>query len=150
MILFRWILFCLLWFWLFVFWVVESGWLCLFDNDYVSIWLCVDMFVNGEIWLLLDVKLENGWKIYWCVLGEGGVVFFIVWKGDMFEVSWFWLIFLCFDVVNIIIQGYYDEVIFLMIVCGMLLVILCGVLMLLICSNVCLLIDYFFFVMFIV
>lgn len=62
MILFRRILFCLLWLWLPVSWAAESGWLRSPDNDHASIRLRADTSANGETRLLLDVKLENGWK----------------------------------------------------------------------------------------
>ncbi len=67
----------------------ESGWLRSPDNDHASIRLRADTSANGETRLLLDVKLENGWKTYWRA-GEGGVAPSIARKGDMPEVSWFW------------------------------------------------------------
>lgn len=71
MILFRRILFCLLWLWLPVSWAAESGWLRSPDNDHASIRLRADTSANGETRLLLDVKLENGWKTYWRAPGKG-------------------------------------------------------------------------------
>lgn len=70
-------------------WAAESGWLRSPDNDHASIRLRADTSANGETRLLLDVKLENGWKTYWRAPGKGA------WrpiarKGDMPEVSWFW------------------------------------------------------------
>lgn len=62
MILFRRILFCLLWLWLPVSWAAESGWLRSPDNDHASIRLRADTSANGETRLLLDVnwkRLEN-------------------------------------------------------------------------------------------
>ncbi|CRJ22603.1 copper-sensitivity suppressor membrane protein B [Salmonella enterica subsp. enterica serovar Typhi] len=59
MILFRRILFCLLWLWLPVSWAAESGWLRSPDNDHASIRLRADTSANSETRLLLDVKLEN-------------------------------------------------------------------------------------------
>ncbi|EBZ8124558.1 TPA_asm: copper resistance protein, partial [Salmonella enterica] len=55
MILFRRILFCLLWLWLPVSWAAESGWLRSPDNDHASIRLRADTSANGETRLLLDV-----------------------------------------------------------------------------------------------
>ncbi|EFR7122474.1 DUF255 domain-containing protein [Salmonella enterica] len=142
MILFRRILFCLLWLWLPVSWAAESGWLRSPDNDHASIRLRADTSANGETRLLLDVKLENGWKNYWRAPGEGGVAPSIAWKGDMPEVSWFWPTPSRFDVANITTQGYHDEVTFPMIVRGTPPATLSGVLTLSTCSNVCLLTDY--------
>lgn len=48
MILFRRILFCLLWLWLPVSWAAESGWLRSPDNDHASIRLRADTSANGE------------------------------------------------------------------------------------------------------
>ena len=71
--LFRQALFCLLLLWLPVSWAAESGWLRSADNDHASVRLRADKTDSGETRLLLDVKLEEGWKTYWRSPGEGGV-----------------------------------------------------------------------------
>lgn len=70
-------------------WAAESGWLRSPDNDHASIRLRADTSANGETRLLLDVKLENGWKPTGARRGKGAWRP-IAWKGDMPEVSWFW------------------------------------------------------------
>lgn len=52
-------------------WAAESGRLRSPDNDHASIRLRADTSANGETRLLLDVKLENGWKTYWRAPGKG-------------------------------------------------------------------------------
>ncbi|SQC90802.1 Uncharacterised protein [Cedecea neteri] len=59
---FRQALLCLLMLWLPVSWAAESGWLQSPDNDHASVRLRADTSGNNETRLLLDVKLEKGWK----------------------------------------------------------------------------------------
>lgn len=68
---FRQTLCCLLLLWLPVSWAAESGWLRSPDNDHASVRLRADTSPEGETRLLLDVKLENGWKTYWRSPGKG-------------------------------------------------------------------------------
>ncbi len=64
-------------------WAAESGWLRSPDNDHASIRLRADTSANGETRLLLDVKLENGWKAYWRAPGKGRGA--LILEGDMPE-----------------------------------------------------------------
>ena len=52
-------------------WAAEPGWLRSPDNDHASVRLRADTSAGGETRLLLDVKLEDGWKTYWRSPGEG-------------------------------------------------------------------------------
>lgn len=66
-------LICLLLLWLPASWATESGWLRSPQNDHASVRLRADTSAQGETRLLIDVKLENGWKTYWRSPGEGGI-----------------------------------------------------------------------------
>lgn len=70
MTVFRQALLCLLLLWLPVAWAAEPGWLRSPDNDHASVRLRADTSSGGETRLLLDVKLEDGWKTYWRSPGE--------------------------------------------------------------------------------
>jgi hypothetical protein len=73
MTVFRQTLLCLLLLWLPVSWAAEPGWLRSPDNDHASVRLRADTSAGGETRLLLDVKLEDGWKTYWRSPGEGAL-----------------------------------------------------------------------------
>jgi suppressor for copper-sensitivity B len=142
MTVFRQALFCLLLLWLPVSWAAEPGWLRSPDNDHASVRLRADTSAGGETRLLLDVKLEDGWKTYWRSPGEGGVAPSVAWQGEMPVVDWFWPTPARFEVANITTQGYHDQVTFPMVVRGRSPATLNGILTLSTCSNVCLLTDF--------
>ena len=142
MTVFRQALFCLLLLWLPVSWAADIGWLRSPDNDHASVRLRADTSAEGQARLLLDVKLEDGWKTYWRSPGEGGVAPSVTWKGEMPAVDWFWPTPVRFEVANITTQGYHDKVTFPMVVHGTLPATINGVLTLSTCSNVCLLTDF--------
>lgn len=135
-------LLCLLLLWLPVSWAADIGWLRSPDNNHASVRLRADTAAGGETRLLLDVKLEDGWKTYWRSPGEGGVAPSIVWKDKMPAVDWYWPTPARFEVANITTQGYHDTVTFPMVVRGTTPATLNGVLTLSTCSNVCLLTDF--------
>ncbi|WP_411904535.1 protein-disulfide reductase DsbD domain-containing protein, partial [Salmonella enterica] len=99
-------------------WAAESGGRGWPDNDHASRRLRAVTSANGETRLLLDVKLENGWKTDWRAPGEGGVAPSIAWKVDMPEVSWFWPTPSRFDLSNSTTQGHHNELHFPRIVRG--------------------------------
>ena len=135
-------LICLLLLWLPATWAAESGWLRSPENDHASVRLRADTSAQDETRLLIDIKLENGWKTYWRSPGEGGVAPSIAWKGEMPAVDWFWPTPARFDVAGITTQGYHQQVTFPLTVRGPAPDRLAGVLTLSTCSNVCLLTDY--------
>ncbi|EIQ7157673.1 thioredoxin family protein [Citrobacter sedlakii] len=139
---FRQALICLLFLWLPVSWAAESGWLRSPQNDHASVRVRADTTAQGETRLLIDVKLENGWKTYWRSPGEGGIAPSIAWKENSPAVNWFWPTPARFDVAGITTQGYHQRVTFLLRVQGKAPATLAGVLTLSTCSNVCLLTDY--------
>lgn len=135
-------LICLLLLWLPASWAAESGWLRSPQNDHASVRLRADTSAQGETRLLIDVKLENGWKTYWRSPGEGGVAPAIAWQGEMPVVDWFWPTPDRFDVAGMTTQGYHKQVTFPLAVRGHTPDRIAGVLTLSTCSNVCLLTDY--------
>lgn len=139
---FRQALICLLILWLPVSWAAESGWLRSPQNDHASVRVRADTTAQGETRLLIDVKLENGWKTYWRSPGEGGIAPSIAWKENSPAVNWFWPTPARFDVAGITTQGYHQRVTFPLRVQGKAPATLAGVLTLSTCSNVCLLTDY--------
>lgn len=66
-------LICLLLLWLPASWAAESGWLRSPQNDHASVRLRADTSAQGETRLLIDVKLENGWKTYWRSPGKAAL-----------------------------------------------------------------------------
>lgn len=139
---FRQALICLLFLWLPASWAAESGWLRSPQNDHASVRVRADTTAQGETRLLIDVKLENGWKTYWRSPGEGGIAPSIAWKENSPAVNWFWPTPARFDVAGITTQGYHQRVTFPLRVQGKAPATLAGVLTLSTCSNVCLLTDY--------
>lgn len=140
--LFRQALLCLLLLWLPFSWAAEPGWLTSADNNHASVRLRADTGDSGETRLLLDVKLEEGWKTYWRSPGEGGVAPAIAWKNAMPAVEWFWPAPQRFDVGGITTQGYHDRVSIPMTTPGKPPAHIAGVLTLSTCKDVCLLTDY--------
>lgn len=139
---FRQALLCLFLLWLPATWAAESGWLTSPDNDHASVRLRADTSARGETRMLMEVKLEKGWKTYWRSPGEGGVAPSVAWRGEMPKVSWFWPTPQRFDVAGITTQGYHNSVAIPMVVSGKAPAAVGGVLTLSTCSNVCLLTDY--------
>lgn len=139
---FRQALCCLLLLWLPVSWAAESGWLRSPGNDHASVRLRADTSSQDETRLLLDVRLDKGWKTYWRSPGEGGVAPSIAWKGEIPDVRWFWPTPSRFDVGGITTQGYHDRVTFPLVIKGTAPESIAGVLTLSTCSNVCLLTDF--------
>jgi suppressor for copper-sensitivity B len=82
MTVFRQTLLCLLLLWLPVSWAAEPGWLRSPDNDHASVRLRADTSAGGETRLLLDVKLEDGWKTYWRSPGEGALRLYRLERGN--------------------------------------------------------------------
>lgn len=138
---FRRLLVCLLWLWLPVSQAADSGWLRAADNQHASVRLRAQSENSDTARLLLDVKLEKGWKTYWRSPGEGGIAPAIVWNTPL-DVTWHWPTPQRFDVAGISTQGYHDRVSFPLAIRGPLPQTLSGVLTLSTCSNVCILTDY--------
>ncbi|WP_447858465.1 protein-disulfide reductase DsbD family protein [Enterobacter ludwigii] len=142
MFIFRQMLLCLSLLWLSVSWATEDDWLRSPENNHASVRLRADTSAQGVTRLLLDVKLENGWKTYWRSPGEGGVAPAIRWDSEKLRVNWFWPTPSRFDVAGITTQGYHEAVSFPLSIQGKAPATITGVLTLSTCSNVCLLTDY--------
>lgn len=98
---------------------------------------------DGKIDILLDVKLDEGWKTYWRSPGEGGVAPEIVWSSPVETTDWKWPAPGRFDVAGVSTQGYMGDIVFpITVTSSDKLDKLSGVLTLSTCSNVCILTDY--------
>ncbi|EPL9571817.1 protein-disulfide reductase DsbD family protein [Providencia rettgeri] len=98
---------------------------------------------DGKIDILLDVKLDEGWKTYWRSPGEGGVAPEIVWSSPVETTDWQWPAPGRFDVAGVSTQGYMGDIVFpITVTSSDKLDKLSGVLTLSTCSNVCILTDY--------
>ncbi|WP_275075495.1 protein-disulfide reductase DsbD family protein [Providencia rettgeri] len=98
---------------------------------------------DGKIDVLLDVKLDDGWKTYWRSPGEGGVAPEIAWSSPVETIDWQWPAPERFDVAGVSTQGYMGDIVFPITVSSSdKLDKLSGVLTLSTCSNVCILTDY--------
>ncbi|WP_297201871.1 protein-disulfide reductase DsbD domain-containing protein [uncultured Pluralibacter sp.] len=138
---FRRLIVCLLWLWLPLSQAADSGWLRAADNSHASVRLRAGQNDSGDARLLLDIRLEKGWKTYWRSPGEGGIAPSIAWQQPV-NVTWRWPTPQRFEVAGISTQGYHGDVSFPMTVHGPLPTRLSGVLTLSTCSNVCILTDF--------
>lgn len=134
--------FCLLLLWLPVAWAADTGWLTSPDNSHAAVRIRADTQGSNNTQLLLDIKLEDGWKTYWRSPGEGGIAPSIRWGENQAPVQWFWPTPARFEVAGITTQGYHHQVTFPLQITGDATVPLEGILTLSTCSNVCLLTDY--------
>ncbi|TNV13114.1 protein-disulfide reductase [Buttiauxella sp. B2] len=140
--LFRQALFCLLLLWPPFSWAQETGWLHSTENNHASVRLRADASPQGESRVLLDVKLEEGWKTYWRSPGDGGVAPTISWHEPVRAADWFWPVPQRFDVAGITTQGYHNQVSIPMTLSGDVPKKIAGVLTLSTCKDVCLLTDF--------
>ncbi|MGB7801841.1 protein-disulfide reductase DsbD family protein [Buttiauxella sp.] len=140
--LFRQTLFCLLLLWLPASWAAQSGWLQSADNNHASVRLRADISPQGETQVLLDIKLEDGWKTYWRSPGDGGVAPVISWHEPVKKAQWFWPVPQRFDVGGITTQGYQHQVSIPIKLAEKDPTKIAGVLTLSTCKDVCLLTDF--------
>lgn len=140
--LFRRAFLCLLLLWLPFSWATQPGWLQSTDNHHASIRLRADTSPPGETRVLLDVKLEEGWKTYWRSPGDGGVAPTIVWSEPVKSAQWFWPTPQRFDVAGITTQGYHNAVSIPLVLDDAYTGKIAGVLTLSTCKDVCLLTDF--------
>lgn len=129
----------------------DTGWLQPANNGWMSdntprhaqVRLLSSTQEQGKIDILLDVKLDDGWKTYWRSPGEGGVAPEIVWSSPVESTDWQWPTPGRFDVAGVSTQGYMGDVVFPITVKSTeKLDKLAGTLTLSTCSNVCILTDY--------
>ncbi len=98
--------------WLPLSWAAESGWLQQPQNQHAQVQFSADQPVNGELRLLLDVKLVEGWKTYWRSPGEGGIAPAIQWQTPVEHVEWGWPAPQRFDISWLSTQGYQGSTLF--------------------------------------
>lgn len=140
--LFRQALLCLLLLWQPVSWAAQPGWLHSTDNNHASVRLRADTSLQGETRVLLDVKLEDGWKTYWRSPGDGGVAPVITWSKAVKSAQWFWPVPQRFDVSGVTTQGYQHQVSIPIQWAGSVPNKIAGMLTLSTCKDVCLLTDF--------
>lgn len=121
----------------------KTGWMNDNSPRHAEVRLLSSAQENGKVNILLDVKLEEGWKTYWRSPGEGGVAPAINWESPVNSVDWQWPAPGRFDVAGISTQGYMGDIVFpITVTSDEKLDKLSGVLILSTCSNVCILTDY--------
>ncbi|MEG0625115.1 MAG: protein-disulfide reductase DsbD family protein [Hafnia sp.] len=129
--------------WLPISWAADSGWLQNPQNDHAQVRISSNQPENGMVRLLLDVKLNDGWKTYWRSPGEGGIAPEIKWQTPIENMHWGWPTPQRFDVSGISTQGYHGDTVFPITVnVPATAQRLQGVLTLSTCSNVCVLSDF--------
>ena len=116
----------------------DSGWLHNAKNPHADIRFRSSYADKGQARVLLDVRLDNGWKTYWRSPGEGGAAPEIIWDPGVNTV-WHWPKPERFDSAGFTSVGYKRQVTFPVEVktdrqTGE----LAGTLVLATCSNVCL------------
>ncbi|WP_265497721.1 protein-disulfide reductase DsbD family protein [Providencia rustigianii] len=121
----------------------NTGWMPNNTPNHVQVRLLSSAQEEGKIDILLDVKLEEGWKTYWRSPGEGGVAPEITWTSPVKTTDWLWPTPGRFDVAGVSTQGYMGDVIFpITVTSSEKLDKLSGTLTLSTCSNICILTDY--------
>ncbi len=121
----------------------NTGWMNDNTPRHAQVRLLSSAQENGKIEVLLDVKLDEGWKTYWRSPGEGGVAPEIVWSSPVESTDWQWPTPGRFDVAGVSTQGYMGDVVFpITVTSNEKLDKLAGTLTLSTCSNVCILTDY--------
>ena len=121
----------------------KTGWMAENSPRHAEVRLLSSAQENGKVNILLDIKLEEGWKTYWRSPGEGGVAPEINWTTPVNSVDWQWPTPGRFDVAGVSTQGYMGDIVFpITVTSDEKLDKLSGVLTLSTCSNVCILTDY--------
>ncbi|PKH21291.1 protein-disulfide reductase [Enterobacterales bacterium CwR94] len=128
--------------WLPVAFAADTGWLKSPLNDHAEVRLRADPQAPEGTRILLNVKLQPGWKTYWRTPGEGGIAPEITWQDATVKAQWFWPTPQRFDVSGISTQGYHDGLVLPIQLTGHPTSPLRGTLTLSTCSNVCILTDY--------
>lgn len=132
----------LLLFWLPGLQAADSGWLQNPQNRHAEVRLRADASQPDRTRLLLDIRLQDGWKTYWRSPGEGGIAPAIRWQDGITGARWFWPVPQRFDVAGISTQGYHQQASLPIELPAPAPAHLAGTLTLSTCSNVCILTDY--------
>ncbi|BAE74044.1 Thiol:disulfide interchange protein DsbD precursor [Sodalis glossinidius str. 'morsitans'] len=119
----------------------DSGWLRNEQNSHAEVRL--RSAVQGQDQqLLLDIRLQPGWKTYWRTPGEGGVAPDIRWQTTGAEAQWYWPTPARFDVSGLTTQGYKGDITLPIEIRKLAGSTLAGTLTLSTCSDVCILTDF--------
>lgn len=118
----------------------DTGWLRAAGNEHAEVRLRASADKSNTR-LLLDIRLQPGWKTYWRSPGEGGVAPAISWDSPVKNAQWFWPVPARFDVSGLTTQGYKGDVSLPVTLQTDATNTLAGTLTLSTCSNVCILTD---------
>ncbi|MXP57365.1 protein-disulfide reductase DsbD [Pantoea sp. Taur] len=119
----------------------DTGWLRNAQNSHAEVRL--RSANNGaDAQILLDIRLEKGWKTYWRSPGEGGVAPEIRWQTPDVNATWYWPAPARFDVSGLTTQGYKGDITLPITLAKVSDKHLAGTLTLSTCSDVCILTDF--------
>ncbi|WP_312464395.1 protein-disulfide reductase DsbD domain-containing protein, partial [Pantoea endophytica] len=119
----------------------DTGWLRNAQNSHAEVRLRSASH-NDNQQLLLDIRLQPGWKTYWRTPGEGGVAPEIRWQTPAVKAQWFWPAPERFDVSGLTTQGYKGDITLPIALAKLSSQQLAGTLTLSTCSDVCILTDF--------
>lgn len=125
----------------FVVQAADSGWLRNAQNSHAEVRLRTAA-QGKEQQLLLDIRLQSGWKTYWRTPGEGGIAPEIRWQNPNVQAQWHWPIPARFDVSGLTTQGYKGDITLPVELSNLNGSTLSGTLTLSTCSDVCILTDF--------
>ncbi|MBS0879402.1 thioredoxin family protein [Pantoea sp. JGM49] len=119
----------------------DTGWLRNAQNSHAEVRLR-NANNGADAQILLDIRLEKGWKTYWRSPGEGGVAPEIRWQTPDVNATWYWPAPARFDVSGLTTQGYKDDITLPITLAKVSDKHLAGTLTLSTCSDVCILTDF--------
>ncbi|PPC73786.1 protein-disulfide reductase [Pantoea sp. ICBG 985] len=119
----------------------DTGWLRNAQNSHAEVRLRAAP-QGDHLQLLLDIRLQPGWKTYWRSPGEGGVAPEICWQTPDVNARWSWPVPARFDVSGLTTQGYKGNVTLPIVLESAPQGTLAGTLTLSTCSDVCILTDF--------
>ncbi|MDF7627791.1 protein-disulfide reductase DsbD family protein [Erwiniaceae bacterium L1_55_4] len=119
----------------------DTGWLRNAQNSHAEVRLR-SANDGADAQILLDIRLEKGWKTYWRSPGEGGVAPEIRWQTPDVNAAWYWPAPARFDVSGLTTQGYKGDITLPIELAKVSDKHLAGTLTLSTCSDVCILTDF--------
>ena len=119
----------------------DTGWLRNAQNSHAEVRLR-SANDGADAQILLDIRLEKGWKTYWRSPGEGGVAPEIRWQTPDVNATWYWPAPARFDVSGLTTQGYKGDITLPIALAKVSDKHLAGTLTLSTCSDICILTDF--------